>query len=102
MSQHQFKHSNNRLERTRIVKTDSSEAVWFYKINTKSCQEGRGHWAVYYTSPKSFYINDFLSVYRGGNFGDVHQFIKHCLIPLDPWKHTLIERYKVKKEKHDN
>ena len=84
-----------------------------------SLQGGRGHWAVYYTSPQSFSIM-FLIPYWLNNFeanfefwlvgswswvskrfkhllqssegvifcniiGDVHQFMGHCLIPLDPW-----------------
>ena len=43
----------------------------------------RGKWAVYYTCPQSLIIASSYSLLN--NFGDVQQFIVHCIIPLDPW-----------------
>ena len=48
-------------------------------------QGGRGHWAVYYTSPHQFYYSIFLFVgWATLGSGDKHQFNGHCLIPSDP------------------
>jgi hypothetical protein len=56
-------------------------------------QGGRGHWAVYYTSPQSFIItfnNLLLKLFLIGWYvecptflWDIHQFTSYCLIPLD-------------------
>ena len=63
---------------------------------------GRGHWAVYNTSPQSFIVFLFVGLttlvtfveiqnvsklFERGKFVHyhVHEFIGNCLIPLDPW-----------------
>ncbi len=67
-------------------------------LQLKKTQGGRGHWAIKYTSPQSFYNNIFIFVglttlgfllnfdWLGQlvELGDVHQLIGYCLFPLDP------------------
>ena len=75
----------------------------YFSMATKT-QGGRGHWAVYYTSTQSSIITFFLIGWSIKSsvptfqppiviaegiilciiIGDVHKFIDHCLIPLDP------------------
>ena len=89
------------------------------KQKSVSYHGGRKHWAVYYTSPKRFlirWLNSFgdfywlliggfiklsvqtfqplIVIYKSCNLyiiiGNVHQFIGHSLIPLDPCLHTFV------------
>ncbi len=66
-----------------------------------------GQWAVYYTSPQSLItfiigwlnnsIQTLIVIYKKGQsfiiIGNVHQFIVHCLIPLDLWYKTRMETF---------
>ena len=85
----------------------SDSYCWLGKLSGKfkiypsrrgSPQGISGNWAVYYTSPQKYYNSWFfklrvqtcqtlIKLYRRVNLsiGDVHQFIGHCIIPLDPW-----------------
>ena len=80
-----------------------------FQVKAQHSEREREQWAVHYTSPQSFMITfshwglliggfmklsvqtfqPLILIYRRGKFvciiiEDVHKFIDHCLIPLDP------------------
>ena len=51
-----------------LIRAGSNETP--AKISKLSCQRGRGHWAVKYTSPQSFKIQFSNSLHWINNFGE--------------------------------